>query len=180
MLLFQHRVYSRLLLLKRVTIMKRKVVEGGGTSRRLTLKALVLAPLAALVKPNKALADPNATRPTMLLNLQVVSTGQNTMRISGRYVTFEGYGIAGMEVKIYAIGAAYFSVGIMPTRVTTAPSSGMDEKYQGDLQYRLRFKETALTLAPIRRSTTHRSRGNSKTLLGFPYSGSGGRFAFAT
>jgi hypothetical protein len=114
MFLFEHRVHSGLLLLKRVTAMNRKVVEGGGTSRRLTLKALVLAPLAALgmevLKPNKALADPNGTRPTMLLNLQVVSTGQNTMRISGRYVTFEGYGIAGMEVKIYAIGVAYFSV----------------------------------------------------------------------
>lgn len=94
--------------------MNRKVVEGVGTSRRLTLKALVLAPLAALgmevLKPNKALADPNGTRPTMLWNLQVVSTGRNTMRISGRYVTFEGRGIAGMEVKIYSIGAAYFTV----------------------------------------------------------------------
>lgn len=32
------------------------------------------------------------------------------MRIFGRYVTFECYGIASMEIKIDAIGGAYFSV----------------------------------------------------------------------
>lgn len=44
-----------------------------------------------VLKLSEALEDPNGTRPAMHWNLQVVSTGRNTMRISGRYVTFEGY-----------------------------------------------------------------------------------------
>lgn len=63
--------------------------------------------------------------------------------------------------------------GALPTRVTTAPSSGTDEKYQGDQQYRLRCKETGLILAPIRPSTTHRRRIYPNALLGLPYCGLG-------
>lgn len=81
--------------------------------RRSTLKALLLAPFAAVgletIRHSEAQAAPNGTRPTMLTNLSVVAVSSTRMRVTGRYTTLSGFGPSGMTVVIYSVGESYFT-----------------------------------------------------------------------
>lgn len=81
------------------------------TSRRNLLKSAAIgAPMIALAAvPEKVLAAPSGTRPTVLTNLSVVGTSSTTMRVTGRYATLAGDGIPGMKVDIYSVSASTFT-----------------------------------------------------------------------
>ncbi|MBL8724357.1 MAG: hypothetical protein JNK49_09945, partial [Planctomycetes bacterium] len=61
---------------------------------------LTLAPTPAPI--------PTGTRPTRLINVAVVSTGTNTMRVQGQLVDMAGGGVAAVPIRLYEAGGAYF------------------------------------------------------------------------
>ena len=66
------------------------------------------------------LPSPNGTRPTMVTGLAVTAVNSTQMRVSGRYQTIAGENIAGMLVRVHAVGTYYFT----PWATTYTASDG--------------------------------------------------------
>lgn len=88
-------------------------MKEGNEATTLSRRAMVLGTGAAVagmcaVAP-VAVAAPNGTRPTKLVDLAVVASGTRNMRVSGRLLQTSGQPVVGVAIKIYVVGEAYFS-----------------------------------------------------------------------
>ncbi len=79
-------------------------------SRRAAIATAGASAIALGVLAPEAQAAPNGTRPTKLTDLAVTSVSSSQMRASGRLMQVSGQPVAGVPIKVYVVGTAYFTL----------------------------------------------------------------------